>query len=122
MAFYTGLRVNSLPVNTPERVANFLIDNRLIPVLCFPETGSVFIDGRIIPQPMSIGKSLEHVIGQPIYDIDITTLTFHRPGFPERLAYTWERRTFLHSHWKPLAQNKIYTYCEIQLDDKNESI
>jgi hypothetical protein len=75
---------------------------------------------------MQVGKSLEYVIGQPIYDMDITTLMFQRAGYPERPAHAWERRTFLMSHWKPLALNKIYVYCEIQLIDedldKNESI
>ena len=124
MAFYSCL--DSLPTNKPVKVADCLIDDMSLPVLCFSGTGSTFIDGRVIPQPMQVGKSLEYVIGQAIYDMDIISLVFQRHGYPERPAHAWEKKTFLLSHWKPLAQNKIYAYCEIRLIDedldKNESV
>ena len=120
MAFHIPL--DRIPVNNPVTVGMFLIDHQEIKVLCFPITGSVFIDGRAVPSNLTIGESFEYIFGEQIFEIDIMKLTFQRAGYPERPAHDWERKRFLYSKWKPYAVNNVLIYCEILIKDLDESI
>jgi len=105
--------------DTEERVA----------VTCFVDTGTLFIDGKFAPAHLTIGESLNWYLGESITDIDIEELYFDNSKMNgERPAHSWEKRTFLLSHWKQYARNNIRVRLTIRLGDddhdhdQNESI
>ena len=92
---------------------------------CFTVSGALFIDGRFIPGgDTTIGATLNWFLGEDIGDIDIEELHFENSVHPMgRPAHAWEKRTFLHGHWKQYAKTGIHIRLVIRLgDEENESI
>lgn len=94
--------------DTEERVA----------ITCFLDTGTLFIDGKFAPAHLTIGESLNWYLNETITDMDIEELFFDNSSMRgERPAHTWEKRTFLLSHWKQYARNNIQIRLVIRLGD-----
>ena len=92
-------------------------------VSCFTVSSTLFIDGRFAPAgATTIGASLNWFLGEIVGDIDIEELYFENFTYPAgRPAHTWEKRSFLHGHWKQYAKNNIRIRLTIRLgDDENE--
>jgi hypothetical protein len=94
-------------------------------VSCFTMSGTLFIDGRVVPGSASaIGASLNWFLGEIVGDIDIEELYFENPAHPMgRPAHEWEKRSFLHGHWKQYAKTGIRIRLVLRLgDEENESV
>jgi hypothetical protein len=93
-------------------------------VSCFTVSGTLFMDGRFPPPGLTIGASLNWFLGEILRDIDIEELYFETHAHPMgRPAHGWEKRTFLHGHWKQYAKNNIRIRLTIHLgDNQNESV
>ena len=102
-------------------------DEQRVAVTCFVDTGTLFMDGKFAPAHLTIVESLSWFLGENITDIDIEELYFDNPKVNgERAAHTWEKRTFLLSHWKQYARHNIQIRLVIRLGDsdsvENESV
>ena len=94
-------------------------------VNCFTVSSTLFIDGQFAPTgATTIGASLNWFLGEIVGDIDIEELYFENPAHPMgRPAHAWEKRTFLHGHWKQYAKNNIRIRLVLRLgDEENESV
>jgi hypothetical protein len=90
-----------------------------VSVVCFPDTGNLFMSGRFAPANTTIGETLNWFAGDDIYEIDLEELYFHNSVSPlERPAKPWERRAFLMGHWKHYAKTGIYARAVIRLADE----
>jgi hypothetical protein len=90
-------------------------------VVCFPDTGNLFMSGRFAPANTTIGETLNWFVGDEIYEIDLEELYFRNAVFAERPAKPWERRAFFMGHWKHYAKTGIYARAVIRLADADES-
>jgi hypothetical protein len=95
-----------------------------IPVVCFPDTGNLFMSGRFAPANTMIGETLNWFVGDEIYEIDLEELYFRNSvSHTERSAKPWERKAFFMGHWKHYAKTGIYARAVIRLaDEKAEPI
>ena len=88
-------------------------------VVCFPETGNLFIAGRFAPANTTIGETLNWFANEQIYEIDMEELYFRNSVSPaERPAKLWERKAFFMGHWKHYAKTGIYARAVIRLSDE----
>jgi hypothetical protein len=95
-----------------------------IPVSCFTETGSLFMNGKFAPSNQTIGETLGWFIGEQLYEMDIGDLFFQNGKKPERPAHHWERGAFFMGRWKQYAKTDIrvrVTIC-VTDPDQNESV
>lgn len=117
------------PSNKLVKVAEISVKDidheRFFDVTCFTVSGTLFIDGRFAPAGITaIGTSLNWFLGEIVGDIDIEELYFENTAHPMgRPAHAWEKRSFLHGHWKQYAKNNIRIRLTIRLgDEENESV
>ena len=117
------------PANRLMKVAEVIVkdcgEQDYYAVSCFTVSGTLFIDGRVVPGgATTIGASLNWFLGEIVGDIDIEELYFENPAHPMgRPAHAWEKRTFLHGHWKQYAKNDIRIRLVLRLgDEENESV
>jgi hypothetical protein len=97
-------------------------DEETIHVTCFPDTGTLFFNGKFAPTHLTIRDSLGWYTGEPVMDIDIEHLSFQTPRGTIRKSHEWEQKTVLHSHWKAYAKNRVCIFMTIRIGDQNESI
>jgi hypothetical protein len=117
------------PANKLVKVAEITVKDvdyhHCFDVTCFTVSSTLFIDGRFAPSGVTaIGASLNWFLGEIVGDIDIEELYFENSAHPDgRPAHAWEKRSFLHGHWKQYAKNNIRIRLIIRLgDEENESI
>lgn len=116
------------PANKLVKVAEITVkdcgEHDHFAVSCFSVSGTLFMDGRFPPPGLTIGTSLNWFLGEILGDIDIEELYFENSAHPMgRPAYAWEKRSFLHGHWKQYAKNNIRIRLTIRLgDEENESV
>ena len=116
------------PANKLVKVAEVTVkdcgEEEHFAVSCFTVSGTLFMDGRFAPAGSTIGASLDWFLGEILGDIDIEELYFENSTHPMgRPAHGWEKRSFLHGHWKQYAKNNIRIRLTIRLgDDQNESV
>jgi hypothetical protein len=117
------------PSNKLVKVAEISVKDvdyeRFFDVTCFTVSETLFIDGRFAPAGITaIGTSLNWFLGEIVGDIDIEELYFENTAHPMgRPAHAWEKRSFLHGHWKQYAKNNIRIRLVLRFgDEENESI
>jgi len=117
------------PSNKLVKVGEIIVKDvdyeRFFDVTCFTVSGTLFIDGRFAPAGITaIGTSLNWFLGEIVGDIDIEELYFENTVHPMgRPAHAWEKRSFLHGHWKQYAKNNIRIRLVLRFgDEENESI
>lgn len=92
-----------------------------VKVTCFPDTGTLFMNGRFGPAEVTIGGTLGWYMNETIYEIDIEELYFTNSISSERGARMWERNAFLVGHWKQYAKTGVYARATIRLSDPDEN-
>jgi hypothetical protein len=93
-----------------------------ISVVCFPETGNLFMGGRFAPANTTIGETLNWFVGNEVVEIDLEELYFRNSVSAERPAKPWERKVFFMGHWKHYAKTGIYARAVIRLTDEDEPL
>ena len=93
----------------------------VVKITCFPETGTLFMNGRFGPTDLTIGGTLNWYTNETVYEIDIEELYFMNGESLERSARMWERNAFLAGHWKHYAKTGIYVRATIRLSDPDEN-
>jgi hypothetical protein len=89
-------------------------------VVCFPDTGNLFMGGRFAPANTTIGETLNWFVGDHVYEIDLEELYFRNSVSAERPAKPWERKVFFMGHWKHYAKTGIYARAVIRLADDDD--
>lgn len=92
-----------------------------VKVTCFPDTGTIFMNGRFGPTGITIGDTLSWYVHDRVYEIDIEELYFVNGVSSERGARIWERSAFLGGHWKHYAKTGIRVRATIRLSDPDEN-
>jgi len=88
-----------------------------VSVVCFPETGNLFMAGKFAPSSVTIGETLNWFVGDQIFEIDMEELHFQNSVSGERPAKPWERNVFFMGHWKHYAKTGVYARAVIRLGD-----
>ena len=89
-----------------------------VSVVCFPNSGNLFMAGKFAPSNTTIGETLNWFVGDEVFEIDMEELYFHNSVSSERPAKPWERRAFFMGHWKHYAKTGIYARAIIRLADE----
>lgn len=94
-----------------------------VSVMCFPDTGNLFMSGRFAPTNTTIGETLNWFVGDEVVEIDMEDLYFRNSvSSVERPAKPWERRAFFMGHWKHYAKTGIYARAIIRLPDDDDPL
>jgi hypothetical protein len=94
-------------------------DQRIdVSIVCFPDSGNLFMAGKFAPSNTTIGETLNWFVGDEVFEIDMEELYFHNSVSSERPAKPWERRAFFTGHWKHYAKTGIYARAIIRLADE----
>jgi hypothetical protein len=127
MSFLLGMNCQKYCLPRPKlvHVGDIVFKDRdreeAVKITCFPDTGTLFMNGRFGPTDLTIGGTLGWYMNEPIYEIDIEELYFMNGSSLERGARMWERNAFLVGHWKQYAKTGIYVRAIIRLSDPNEN-
>jgi len=100
-----------------EKLGRITVGSDTVEVDCISNTGVIYINGLFMPYNMTIEQSILWIIHENISQLVLQQLHFQKGDNPPRLAHEWETRTFLFSHWKYYATNRIKVTATLSYPD-----